>query len=77
MTMHAHTMKATADRANEIAHMIEMKNIDEAIVKAAKEGRYCIHMPISDNWIVRRYQAEGYTVNVTSRADAAYLIKWR
>ena len=46
MTMHAHTMKATADRANEIAHMIEMKNIDEAIVKAAKEGRYCIHMPI-------------------------------
>ena len=74
MTMHAHTMKATADRANAIAYRTEMQNIDEAIIKASKEGRYAIGISISDNWIVRQYQAEGYKVTV--RTDGAYWINW-
>lgn len=74
MTMHAHTMKATADRANEIAYRIEIENIDKAIVKASKEGGYVICFSISDNWVVQRYQAEGYKVTV--RADGNYWINW-
>jgi hypothetical protein len=54
--------------------MIEMQNIDEAIIKASKEGRYAIGISISDNWIVRQYQAEGYKVTV--RTDGAYWINW-
>lgn len=72
----ASTIKQMAKLANEVKYKYEMETIDEAIEKAAKEGRFGIYINISDSWVIEQYRSEGFRVNVTVRSDGAYWLNW-